>query len=162
MSRFIPSGKTKIGVGAFVDPTTPTRSEITACVTIAAPGLTGTEGIESTDGFYQDPQFIATADINSKRSAMVEGRESDETVTINVYDDDAVTVIRTALAKGTTTFVYVMRYGDVPTKKMDIFRVKSLNIKPMNPTSAATVATATIQLSMESDPYRDITIPAAA
>lgn len=105
------------GVGAG----SPTRAEITA-------GQVITGSLSEIAGFGLNNSPIAVPDLLTTFTGQINGEDTTDTSTLTLYDDDTATAIRTALAKGTNGFMLLFPYGDVPTKRCEVWPVRSTGI----------------------------------
>jgi hypothetical protein len=121
MPRFMARGKSKVIFTPTVAGVSPTRPEITA-------GTSLTPQIAEMSGFSFSNSPIATPDMDTTFTTTIAGEDTSDTPSMTFYDDDTVTTIRTALAKGTKGYLLLMRYGDVPTKAVQKWYVESTGI----------------------------------
>lgn len=128
MTRYFRRGKSKIlftptvtGYSAAAGTGSPTRAEITA-------GTALTPQIAEVNGFSFSNSPIATPDLNSTFTSTIAGEDTAEDSSLTFYDDDTATTIRTALLKGTKGYILLFPYGDVPTKRMEVWPVESTGV----------------------------------
>lgn len=121
MARFFRRGVSAIKFVPAVAGTSPTRAEITA-------GTNLTAQIAGIGGFSLNNSPIATPDLATAFDSQIDGPDTTDTSTLNLYDDDAAATIRTALAKGTAGFVLLFPYGDVPGKRVEVWPAKSTGV----------------------------------
>lgn len=120
MGRFSRKGTTKILFAETIADTTyiPTRTEITDATSL-------TKQISAVDGFSLENQEIETPDLESTFTSKIPGDDQAADSTLTFYEDDTVSTLEEALAKGTTGFIIILRKGDVPaSKSMDIYPVR--------------------------------------
>lgn len=120
MPRFVRRVK---GVKLLLCPTianraAPTRAELTG-------GTDLTPDLYDLGGFILSPADADASDFSSAVEKTVPGLESLEASTLTFHDDDTTTTIRTAVAKGTNGFIVRMPYGDTPTKRCEVWPVRS-------------------------------------
>ena len=121
MARFFRRGVSKIRFCPAVAGTSPTRPELTAGTDLSA-------GVAAIGGFSLSNAPIATPDLATSFDSQIDGPDTTDSSTLTFYDDDTTATIRTALAKGTAGFVILMPYGDVPTKRCEVWPVKSTGV----------------------------------
>lgn len=121
MARYFRRGKSKIMFAPTVAGTSPTRAEITAATDL-------TPQIADIGGFQFSNSPIATPDLATTFTTQIPGEDTSDTPSLTFYDDDAATTIRTALAKGTAGFILMFPLGDVPTKRMEVWKVASTGV----------------------------------
>jgi len=122
MAKFFRRGVSKVRWLPAVAGTSPTRAEITA----------GTElslQLGGITGFGIANQRIPTPNLGERFTPSIDGPdETSGDSSITFYDDDTTTTIRTTLAKGTTGYILLLPYGDVPTKRCEVWNVKSTGV----------------------------------
>lgn len=128
MARYFRRGKSKVlftptvaGYSATAGTGSPTRAEITA-------GTPLTPQVAEVTGFQFSNSPIATPDLNSTFTSTIAGEDTAADSGFTFYDDDAATTIRTALAKGTKGFILMFPYGDVATKRCEVWPVESTGV----------------------------------
>ena len=122
MARYFRRGKSAIRfLPAVANKAAPTRAEITA-----GTDLTGSTAEIAGFTFSNDP--IPVPDLGSTFTGTIVGEDTAETPTLTFYDDDAASTVRTALAKGVTGFIVLFPYGDVPTKRAEVWPVTSTGV----------------------------------
>lgn len=133
MARYFRRGISKIKWAPAVAGTSPTRPEITAGVDLS-PSISGINGFQFTNA------PIATPDLSDNFDSQITGPDQAGDSSLDFYDDDTSTTIRTTLAKGTAGCVLLMPLGDVATKRVEVWRVTSLGVNDawsMDATGAA-------------------------
>lgn len=121
MARFMRRGKAKVLWNPTIVGTSPTRTEITASTAL-------TPQVAEMSGFSFSNSPISTPDMDTTFTTTISGEDTSETPSFTFYDDDATTVIRTALAKGSKGYVLLMPYGDVATKRVEKWYVESTGV----------------------------------
>jgi hypothetical protein len=122
MARFFRRGISKIyWLPAVADVTTvisPTRAEITA-------GEDLSPSVADIAGFQLQNSPIPVPNLAEMFTPQIDGEDTvtDSALTFNDDDDDEV--VRLLLQKGEVGFICLMPYGDVPTKRCEIWAVKS-------------------------------------
>lgn len=123
MGKFFRRGKSKAFflpavAGYTAGAGSPTRPEITAGTDLSA-------SVTAMAGFQLSNSPITTPNLADRFSFQIEGEDTVADSTLTFLDDDAVSTIRTTLAKGTAGFIVLFPYGDVPTKRCEVWPVKS-------------------------------------
>lgn len=121
MAKFYRRGTSKIRFLPSVAGSSPTRAEMNAGVDLSV-SVTDIAGWQMSNAPISFPVLATTFD------EQVIGPDTVADSTLTFIDDDAVTTIRTALAKGTLGYVMLMPYGDVPTKRAEIWQVRSSGV----------------------------------
>lgn len=153
MTRFYRKGKTKFfALPAVANPSTgPTRVEITAGTPLT--------DIAAVSGFSLTGSTVPTPDLDSRFVTSVAGDDTVENPSITFWDDDDETEIRDVLAKDTELFIVYMPYGDVPTKRCEVWQVTSLGVNDQIDLSAA--GQFMVGFSVNEVPEQNAVIPAA-
>lgn len=160
MARYFRRGKTKIvAAPAVASKAAPTRAEINAGTVLAVPGGTTVAAIAEMDGFTSSNEQIETPDANSEFTSTIPGPTTVESPQLTFYDDDASSTIRTALAEGTETNLIIMPYGDVATKRCEVWpvRVAALNDELTFGNEAARYI---VQFAPREKPAKNAVVPA--
>ena len=121
MARFFRRGVSKIKFLPAVAGSSPTRAEITA-------GTDLSPAIAAINGFQFSNSPIVTPDLATAFDSQIVGPDAAGDSSLNFYDDDATSTIRTAVAKGTAGFIVLFPYGDVPTKRCEKWPVTSTGV----------------------------------
>jgi hypothetical protein len=121
MARYFRRGVSKIKFLPAVAGTSPTRPEITA-------GTDLSPAVAAINGFQFNNSPIAVPDLATNFDAQIAGPDAAGDSSINFYDDDATTTIRAAVAKGTAGFVVLFPYGDVATKRCEVWPATSTGV----------------------------------
>lgn len=121
MARFFRRGVSAVKFVPACAGTSPTRAEITA-------GTDLTAQVAAIGGFALNNAPIATPDLATGFDSQIDGPDTTDASTLTFYDDDAATVIRSALAKGVSGFVLLFPYGDVTGKRVEKWPVKSTGV----------------------------------
>ncbi|MEU9703107.1 hypothetical protein [Streptomyces sp. NPDC047981] len=119
MPRFNRRGKTKILFASTVASTAyiATRSELSGATKL-------TKAIAAVDGFTLENQPIDTPDLESTFTSKIEGEDQAADSTLTFYEDLTDEDLETALAKGTTGYIIILRKGDIPgSQSMDVYPV---------------------------------------
>lgn len=118
MARFFRRGVSKIKfLPAVASVAAPTRIEITA-------GTDLTAAIADISGFQLSNSPIPVPNLQDTFTGQIDGEDTVQDSSFTLNDDNSVTTIRTAQAKGTAGFILLMPYGDVPTKRAEVWPVK--------------------------------------
>ncbi len=121
MAKFFRRGKSKIRFCPTVAGASPTRAELTA-------GTDLTPLVSDISGFSLSNSPIAVANLQDTFTPQIDGEDTTDDSTLTFNDDDAVTTVRTALAKGTSGFIVLMPYGDVAPKRCEVWPVRSTGV----------------------------------
>lgn len=154
MARFFRRGISKIHFLPLVaDLDSPTRAEISA-------GEDLSPFIADIAGFQLANSPIPVPNLAEVFTSQIDGEDTVTDSALTFNDDDVDDAVRTLLAKGTTGFIALLPYGDVPTKRGEVWPVKvtgfndewSLGNDP---------ARAIAGFAVTSTPEQDAVIPAA-
>lgn len=121
MARRFRRGFSKVHFLPAVAGVSPTRPEITA-------GTDLTPQLTAMAGFQLSNSPIPTPNLAEKFTSQIEGEDTVADSSITFLDDDTVSTIRTALAKGTSGFIVLFPYGDVPTKRCEVWAITSTGV----------------------------------
>lgn len=121
MARYFRRGKSKIKWAPSVAGSSPTRPEITAGVDLSP-------SVADIAGFQLSNNPIETPDLATAFNSQIDGPDTTDDSSITFYDDDTSTTIRTTLAKGVSGYVLLMPYGDVATKRCEVWQSKSTGV----------------------------------
>lgn len=119
--RFFRRGISKARFLPAVAGSSPTRAEINAGVDLSPQ-------VADMGGFSISNAPIETPDLATSFDSQIDGPDATETSSLTMYDLSDSTTIRTAIAKGVSGFVLLMPYGDVPTKRCEVWPVKSTGV----------------------------------
>jgi len=118
-SRFFRRGKSKMLFGLEVaDRATPTREELEAAVDMS-------EDIADIAGFELTNSPIQTPNLANQFTPQIEGEDTVADSSLTLYDRDGSDDIRAAVEKGTPGFIFMLPYGDVPGKRMEVWPARS-------------------------------------
>ena len=151
MARYFRRGVSKVKWAPAVAGTSPTRPEITAGVDLSP-------SISAINGFQFSNSPIATPDLSDNFDSQITGPDTAGDSSLNFYDDDTSTTVRTTLAKGTAGCVLLMPLGDVATKRCEVWRVTSLGVND-EWSMDATAAQFQIQFAVNQRPTQSAVIP---
>jgi len=123
MARFFRRGKSKVYfLPAIANASgSPTRAEITS-------GTDLSPNIAEIAGFSLANDPIATPDLATPFTKSIPGEDTTDASSLTFYDDDTATTVRTALVKGTAGYIVLMPYGDVPTKRCEVWKVQTTGV----------------------------------
>jgi hypothetical protein len=122
MAKFARKGKSKvyfvptIAAVSGSSPGSPTGPEISA-------GTDLSPQLQAIAGFDLNNTPIPAENLADAFTATIPGEDQVNNPTLTFHDDDAVTGIRTALAKGTSGYIVRMPYGNVTAKRCEIYKV---------------------------------------
>lgn len=154
MSRFFRRGLSEIHfVPSVSSLAAPTRAEITA-------GVDLTPGIAEVAGFNFSNSPITTPDLSTTFTTQIPGEDTSDTSTLTFYDDDADDEIRTAVAKGEEGFLVFMPYGDVATKRAEVWPAISTGANDQW-TTGNEAAKFQVSFAITAEPTQDAVVPAA-
>lgn len=120
MARFFRRGISKVKWVPTIAATSggivgsPTTAEITA-------GTDLTPQIAEINGFQFTNSPISVPDLVTTFTTQIGGEDTVSDSSITLYDDNASTTIRTAIAKGTSGNAVLMPYGAVAAKRIEIY-----------------------------------------
>lgn len=158
MSRAIRRGIERwfVSPAAPADPAAPTRAEIGAATEI-------TESIAAVNGFSLTNSPVPTPDMGSRFDKTVAGIDSAGDSSLNLWDevlqgagDDAA---RDVLAKDTDLTIFRFPYGDVPTKRMEVWQTTSTGVNDQIDLTAA--GQYQVGFSIREVPEQNAVVPAA-
>lgn len=121
MAKFFRRGISKIKWLPAVAGTSPTRAEITA-------GTDLSPQVSEINGYQLSNSPIVAPNLAEQFSPQIDGEDTVADSSLVFNDDDALTTIRTAMAKGTAGFLVFFPYGDVPTKRCEVWPCKSTGV----------------------------------
>lgn len=122
MARYFRRGKSLIKfLPAISNLNAPTAPEIAA-------GTDLTPSIADIGGFQFSNNPISTPDLATVFVTQIPGEDTADNPTLTFYDDDTATTIRTALAKGAAGFLVLMPYGQVTTRRAEVWPVTSTGV----------------------------------
>lgn len=153
MARFFRRGVTKlVFCPTITAPATgPSRAEITSGTVL--------KGISAISGFSISNSPVAVPDLDSRFTASVPGEDTTDASSLTFYDDNATpSPARTALAKDVVGYIVYMPYGDVPTKRCEVWQVQSTGVNDQIDLGAA--ATFTVGLTPLAPPVQNAVVPA--
>jgi hypothetical protein len=120
VGRYFRRGKSRILFSLdALDPAAPTRAELTDAVDLSV-------DIADIAGFELSNSPIPTPNLADVFTPQIEGEDTVADSTLTIYDRDDAEVIRAALGKGTSGYIFLLPYGDVPTERMETWEVKVL------------------------------------
>lgn len=153
MARYFRRGVTKFKfLPAVSNLDAPTRAEITAGVDVSGQ-------VSDVSGWTYANSPIDTPDFATTFTPQIGGEDKAAQSSLNFYDDDASTTIRVALAKGTAGFMVLMPYGDVPTKRCEVWPSTVISIADQYAT-ANEAAKYQVMFSITARPHQAAVIPA--
>lgn len=139
----------------------PTRAEINAGVVLVSPGVYQHEGLSEMDGFEAASTFIDVPDASTDFDGKIPGRKQAGEPMLTFYESDSGSPVRTALAEGTSGYVIRMPYGDVATKRCEVYPVTVASANTSQLTSGNDAATFAIAMAITAKPNKEAVIPAA-
>lgn len=161
MARFHPSNKTKVVFApAVASLAAPSRAEITAGTVLTVAAGTTVAGLVEMAGFETAASDITVPDVATDYDATIPGRKQASNASLTFYDDDASATVRTALAENTAGYVIIMPYGDVPTKRCEVWPVRVSALNDSQITSANEAKKFMVNVSITASPNKNAVIPA--
>jgi hypothetical protein len=117
-ARFFRRGVSKIYfVPAVANLTAPTRPEIAA-------GKDMSTQVAEIAGFQLSNSPIPTPVLAEAFTAQIDGEDTVADSSLTMYDLIDAVILRTATVKGTAGFFILMPYGDIPTKRGEVWPAK--------------------------------------
>lgn len=117
MARFFRRGKTRIWfLPAVSNKSAPSSAEITA-------GTELTGSIQAISGFQLANTPISTPDLQTTFNSEIPGEDAAGNSSLTMYDDDASSAVKTALAKNTAGFLLFGPYGITTGKRAEVWPV---------------------------------------
>lgn len=118
MARFFRRGVSKIHfLPAVADLAAPTRAEITA-------GTSLTPYVNAIQGFQLSNSPIPVRNMEDVFTPQIDGEDTVQDSGFTLNDDTTDDAIRTLLPKGTAGYILLLPYGDVATKRCEVWPVK--------------------------------------
>jgi hypothetical protein len=154
MARFFRRGVSKVYfLPACADLAEPTRVEITA-------GEALTPSIASVQGFQLSNSPIPVPNLEDTFTSQIDGEDTVQDSGFTFNDDTDVDDLRVALPKGTAGFILLLPYGDVATKRAEVWPVKVTGYNDVwsvgnDPAQAA------VTFAVTSVPEQNAVVPAA-
>lgn len=119
--RFFRRGVSAVKFLPAVAGASPTRPEITA-------GTDLTAQVADINGFQLKNNPITTPDLSTTFDSQIDGPDGVDDSSLVMYDLSDSAAIRTALAKGTNGFLVLFPYGDVTSKRCEVWPVRSTGV----------------------------------
>ena len=155
MAKFFRRGTSKLYfLPAVADMEAPTRAEITAGTDLS-PLATGLSGWQFSN------QRIDTPILSSSFTPQIDGPDEVGDSSIVFMDDDTATTIRTTLTKGTSGYIGMFPYGDVATKRMEVWPIKSAGVND-EWSMGSDPARFQVDFAITNPPEQNAVVPAAA
>lgn len=153
MAKFFRRGKTKLSfLPAVANKAAPTRPEITAGTPLSA-------DVAEVAGFSLNNSPIPVPDLDTVFTKTIPGEDTTEDSMLTFYDQDNSVVIRTALAKDTAGFIVYFPYGDVPTKRCEVWPVRSTGVND-EITAGNEAAKYNVKFAITDVPAQNAVVPA--
>lgn len=151
MGRFFRREVSKVyWVTTIADTDAPTLTEINA-------GVNLTPAMADMSGFEFENSPIDTPDLETSFTSTIPGEDKASGPSIVFYDDDASTVIRAALAKGSDGYVVLMPYGKTATKRCEVWPATSTGFNDMW-TTGSEAAKSVVKFAVTGTPTQDATV----
>lgn len=154
MARFFRRGITKFRFLPAVASATlePTRAEMTSGTDISP-------DVADITGWELSNTTIPTPDLATRFVGSISGEDTVDDAGLVFYDDDATEVIRDLLAAGTVGYVMILPYGDVATKRAEVFPVRTTVVADEK-SMGNDPARFRVGFAVTAKPNTDVTIPA--
>jgi hypothetical protein len=153
MGRYTRKGLSKIYfVPSLASTTSPSIAEITAGTNLGA-------AVSDISGFTFSNDPISTPDLASTFVPTIPGEDSSDNPSMTFYEDDTVTTLKTALAKGNDGFIVLMPVGATATKPAEVWPVTSTGTNS-NWSVGNDAATFTTQFAVTAAPNQTATLAA--
>ena len=154
MAKFYRKGLSQMYFLPTIAGTSPTRAEITAGTRL--------RGIVAISGFSKSSATIDVPDMDSRFVSKIPGDETVADCSLT-FDDDAATApaARTVLADGVIGKIVAMPYGDVPTKRCEVWPVQSTGVNDQWDATGSTSAQFVASFAVLTPPTQNAVIPAA-
>lgn len=130
----------------------PTRAEITAGTDLS-PDIADITGWEFANA------AIPTPNLAERFTSNIPGEDTVGDSAVVLYDVDEGSPHRTTLAKGTNGFLMWMPYGDVPTKRAEVFPIRVATVSDEK-SMGNDAARFSVGCSVTAEPNTAVTIPA--
>lgn len=152
MARYFRRGVSKLRFLPACAGASPTRAEITA-------GTDLTASVADISGMQFSNSPIAVPDLNSTFTSQINGEDTVADTSVTFYDDDTTHTVRTALAKGTAGFLLLLPYGDVATKRCEVWPVVATGVND-EWTTGNDSARFSVGFAITGVPKQNATVPA--
>ena len=152
--RYVPLGRRKIYWCPTISgyPSAATRSELTTG------GTDLTAEIQSMTGFTVSSASIEVPDLSNRFAGKIPGAITADDSSIIFYASSTSADVRTVLPRDTSGFVVCLWEGDVPTQRMDQFKVTVASTTIQTAIDAA--ATVEVAFVITTTPALNVVIPA--
>ena len=151
MGKFYRPGYSKIKFLPAVAGSSPTRNEINAGVDISA-------RVAEISDFTVEGNLKETPDFGSAFVSKVAAEDTIGEPSMTLWDDNVDTVLRTTLAKGASGFIVLEPYGDVASKRCEVWPIVSTGFNDQ--WARDDIAQAMVKFSVPSPPNQSATVPA--
>lgn len=84
--------------------------------------------LSDISGFQLTNSPIGTPNLADTFTSQINGEDTTADSTLTLYDDDAATAVRTALAKGSNGFIVMGPYGSATGKRAEVWPVRSTGV----------------------------------
>lgn len=139
----------------------PTRSEIDNGVVLVNPGVYQDDGLVTMTGFETAPAFIDVPDAATDTTPRIPGRKGSVDASLTFYETNTGTSPnRTALAEGTSGFLIRMPYGDVATRRAEVWPITTGAVNTSQLDNGNDAGTFTVNVAVTAPPEKNAVIPA--
>lgn len=153
MANFFRKGVSKARWFPAMAGAQPTRAELNAGFNLGGQ-------LTARSGFTFDGSRIPVPVLDNRLDKQIGGTDTIADSSLTFQDDDTVHTVRAGLAKGTKGFVYFMPYGDVATRRGEVWPAESMGVNDSWDISGNTPAQYVVNLAITDVPKLDAVIPA--
>jgi len=140
----------------------PTRPELTAGVVLVSPGVYQDDGLVNMAGFETAPAFIDVPDAATDTTPRIPGRKGSVDASLTFYESATGTSPnRTALAEGTSGYLVRMPYGDVATRRAEVWPITTGAVNTSMLDNGNDAGTFTVNVAVTAPPEKNAVVPAA-
>lgn len=151
--RFIRRGVSKARWLPAVAGSSPTRAEINAGINLGG-------DLAAINGNEFNGSRVPVPVLDQVFTPQTAGEDTVGDVSLLFQDDSVATTIRTTLAKGTAGYLLLMPYGDVATKRCEVWPATSMGVNDGWGDLGNNPAQYTINLAITAPPVTTGTVPA--
>jgi hypothetical protein len=102
---------------------------------------------------------VDVPDVATNFTGTIPGRVSGGEGTIEFYDDDASTAVRTALAEGTVGFIMIAKAGKVTGRRCEVWPVTVASITDSQVDTGTNPSTFTVAFALTAKPSKTAVCP---
>lgn len=139
----------------------PTRAEINAGVVLVNPGVYQDDGLVTMAGFETAPAFIDVPDAATDTTPRIPGRKGSVDASLTFYETNTgISPNRAALAEGTSGYLIRMPYGDVATRRAEVWPITTGAVNTSQLDNGNDAGTFTVNVAVTAPPVKNAVIPA--